>query len=210
MSCKAPDVLFLLATGCHHCPALLESLNGLLKQGRIGRLEAINIAARPEITSEYNVRGVPWTRVGQFELEGALTPKEMEQWVSRAAHGRGVCEYFSLSLETQRPDKVVAWLEDNPQDMTSLLGLLEVESTPMAVRIGVGVVMEQLEGYPGLADALPRLILLSRSEQANIRADAAHFLGLTHSPKAKEALVALLDDSHPDVREIAADSLELV
>jgi HEAT repeat protein len=70
--------------------------------------------------------------------------------------------------------------------------------------------MEQLEGYPGLADALPRLILLSRSEQANIRADAAHFLGLTHSPKAKEALVALLDDSHPDVREIAADSLELV
>ncbi|MES9834685.1 MAG: HEAT repeat domain-containing protein [Candidatus Thiodiazotropha sp. DIVDIV] len=207
---EAPDVLFLLATGCHHCPVVLERLTQLLKEGRIGRLESVNIMNRPDIARELNVRSVPWSRIGKFELDGALTPKEVDEWVTRASTGEGISDYFSESLEAQRPDKVISWLERNPENLNQMLGLLEDESTPMASRIGVGVVMEQLEGDPRLEQALDTMILLSRSEHANIRADAAHFLGLTHSPKARSTLTNLLKDNHPDVREIAADSLELV
>ena len=39
-----PDALLLLAPGCPHCPAVLEGLSGLLKEGVIGRLEAVNVA----------------------------------------------------------------------------------------------------------------------------------------------------------------------
>ena len=207
---EAPDVLFLLATGCHHCPVVLERLTQLLKEGRIGRLESVNIMNRSDIARELNVRSVPWSRIGKFELDGALTPKEVDEWVTRASTGEGISDYFSESLEAQRPDKVISWLERNPENLNQMLGLLEDESTPMASRIGVGVVMEQLEGDPRLEQALDTMILLSRSEHANIRADAAHFLGLTHSPKARSTLTNLLKDNHPDVREIAADSLELV
>jgi thiol-disulfide isomerase/thioredoxin len=207
---EQPDVLFLLATGCHHCPMVLESLTQQLKQGRIGRLETVNIVSRPEIAKALNVRSVPWTRIGQFELDGALTPAEVSEWVDRAIEGRGTAHYFSLSLEQQRADKVIKWLDRDPHNLNELLTLLERASTPMAVRIGIGVVMEALEGDPRLEQSLPFLIRLGQSTQANTRADAAHFLGLTHSPAAKPVLTEMLEDLHPDVREIAADSLKMV
>jgi hypothetical protein len=43
-----PDALLLMAPGCAHCPVVLESLGRLLKDGRLGRLEVINVAAHPE------------------------------------------------------------------------------------------------------------------------------------------------------------------
>ena len=69
-----PDALLLLAPGCPHCPAVLEGLSGLLKEGVIGRLEAVNAAIHPERAAELGVRTVPWARIGPFELEGEQTP----------------------------------------------------------------------------------------------------------------------------------------
>ncbi|MEJ2622062.1 MAG: HEAT repeat domain-containing protein [Candidatus Thiodiazotropha sp.] len=205
-----PEVLFLLATGCHHCPMVLESLTQQLKQGSIARLDAVNIVNRPEVAQRLGVRSVPWTRIGRFELAGALSPKELEQWIERATEGSGVADYFSESLAAQRSDKVISWLDESPEDLKTVLELQLKTTTPMAARIGIGVVMEQLEGDPRLSHALPTLITMSRSPKANIRADVAHYLGLTHHPDAKSTLSEMLNDSHPDVREIAAESLELL
>ncbi|MEJ2608740.1 MAG: HEAT repeat domain-containing protein [Candidatus Thiodiazotropha sp.] len=207
---KTPDVLLLLASGCHHCSTVLEALSQLLKQGKIGRLEAVNIVAHPKIAREVGTRSVPWTRIGPFELDGARTSKELELWAERASQGSGIADYFTELLESQQSDKVIGWLERQPENLTNLLELLKHETTPMAARIGVGVVIEHLEGDERLHSALPDLIALAKSSQANIRADAAHFLGLTHSPEARDVLSTLLRDDHPDVQEIAADSLKLV
>ncbi|MCG7865060.1 MAG: HEAT repeat domain-containing protein [Candidatus Thiodiazotropha taylori] len=207
---QPPEVLFLLATGCHHCPMVLESLTQQLKQGDIARLEAVNIVNSPEVAQQLGVRSVPWTRIGRFELDGVLSPKEVAQWIERAALETGVADYFSESLAAQRSDKVIHWLEDSPEDLQALLELQLNDATPMAARIGIGVVMEQLEGDPRLSHALPTLVTLSRSKQANIRADVAHYLGLTHHPDARPVLLEMAKDSHPDVREIAEESLELL
>ncbi|MEW8627001.1 MAG: HEAT repeat domain-containing protein [Candidatus Thiodiazotropha sp.] len=207
---QSPEVLFLLATGCHHCPMVLESLTQQLKQGNIARLDAVNIVNSPGVAQQLGVRSVPWTRIGRFELDGAMSPKEVAQWVERAANDRGVGDYFSESLAAQRSDKVIRWLEESPEALKTLLELQENEATPMAARIGIGVVMEQLEGDPRLSHALPTLIRQSRSEQANIRADVAHYLGLTQLPDARSVLTEMLNDSHPDVREIAQESLALL
>jgi HEAT repeat protein len=80
----------------------------------------------------------------------------------------------------------------------------------MTARIGVGVVMEELEGDPVLHQALETLTTLAESEQANIRADATHFLGLTRHPDAEAILRQRLDDPNPDVREIAEESLQML
>jgi hypothetical protein len=200
----------LLATGCAHCPAVLEGLSQLLKQGKIGRLEAINIVEHPEAAREVGTRSVPWTRIGEFELEGVLTPAELEHWAELAAEGDGYTDYYSHLLESQRAQQVTALIEKRPQNLAYLIALAASEETPMAARIGVGVVMESLENSDPLHQALPELEKLSRSDKANIRADAAHFLGLTRLPAAASSLKPLLDDPNPDVREIAADSLDML
>lgn len=205
---SAPDALLLLATGCAHCPGVLEGLSQLLKAGRLGRLEAINIVEHPEAAQAVGTRSVPWTRIGPFELEGALTPAELARWVDLAGSGEGFAAYYRHLLETRRPHKVSELVERHPETLGQLIGLLADDETPMAARIGVGVVLEELEGQPLLASGLEPLITLSGAEQANIRADAAHFLGLTRHRDAAAPLRELLTDPHPDVREIAEESLQ--
>ncbi len=206
----APDALLLLATGCAHCPVVLEGLSLLLKQGRIGRLEAVNIVEHPEAAQAVGTRSVPWTRIGAFELEGALTPAELSRWVDLAGTDEGVAAYYSHLLETQRPHRVSQQLLQHPETLAQLLGLLTSDKTPMAARIGVGVVLEDLEGNPLLVHALETLTALAASDQANVRADAAHYLGLTHHRDAEAPLKTLLKDTHPDVREIAEESLQML
>ena len=80
----------------------------------------------------------------------------------------------------------------------------------MTTRIGIGVVLEELTGSDLLGEGLAALIALADSPQANIRADAAHYLGLTHLQAAAAPLKKLLGDEHPDVREIAAEALAML
>ena len=207
---QPPDALLLLATGCAHCPVVLEGLSQLLKQGRIGRLEAVNIIEHPEAAQALGTRSVPWTRIGSFELEGALSPAQLARWVELADSDRGFTAYYSHLLETRRAHKVSQLVEQHPETLTQLIALAADDETPMAARIGVGVVLEELAGSSLLAKGMQALMTLSESEQANIRADAAHYLGLTHHPDAATRLRQLLDDDHPDVREIAAESLQML
>lgn len=208
MSNQPPDAYLLLAPGCAHCPTVLEGLSQLLKAGKLSRLEAVNIVAQPDAAEQASVRSVPWCRIGPFELDGAQSPAELTKWTQHATLGSGLDLYYSHLLETQRPHKVTSAIQHNPASLIELLGLLEDTQTPMSVRIGIGVVLEDLQGNPILLHGLPSLMRLAQSNEANIRADIAHYLGLIHSDEAVALLGKLLQDEHPDVREIAADSLE--
>ncbi|MCU7916511.1 MAG: HEAT repeat domain-containing protein [Candidatus Thiodiazotropha sp. (ex Gloverina cf. vestifex)] len=207
---QAPDALLLLATGCAHCPAVLEGLSQLLKQGSIGRLEVINIVEHPEAAQAVGTRSVPWTRIGSFELAGSLSPAELARWVELATSDQGFTAYYSHLLETQQPHQVTSSLEKRPETLPQLITLLASSDTPMTARIGIGVVLEELEGSAPIKQALPDLTDLAHSEHPNIRADAAHFLGLTHLQAASAILQELSKDANPDVREIAADSIKML
>ncbi|MBL3528069.1 MAG: HEAT repeat domain-containing protein [gamma proteobacterium endosymbiont of Lamellibrachia anaximandri] len=202
-----PDALLLLATGCAHCPAVLAALSRLLEEGRLGRLEAVNIVEHPEAAKAVGTRSVPWTRIGPFELEGMHSQSELAHWCELAASGKGFGEYFTHLLDTRRPHKVAEFIERDPASLTSLLALLEDSGTPMAARIGIGVVMEDLQGSEWLAAAEPVLTRMADATEANIRADIAHYLGLVATPEVIPLLRKLQQDEHPDVREIATDSL---
>ncbi|MEJ2466122.1 MAG: HEAT repeat domain-containing protein [Candidatus Thiodiazotropha sp.] len=206
----APDALLLLATGCAHCPGVLEGLSQLLKQGRLGRLEVVNILSHPEAAEAVGTRSVPWTRIGLFELEGALSPTELGRWADLADSEAGIAAYYSHLLETRRPHKLSQLLAAHPETLTQLIGLLGDDKTPMAIRIGIGVVLEEMEGSSLLAQGLDALIKLAELDQANIRCDAAHYLGLTHHGDAEAPLRKLLTDEHPDVREIAEEALQML
>ena len=199
-----------MAPGCAHCPVVLEALGRLLKEGGLGRLEVVNVAAHPEVARAAGTRSVPWTRIGPFELHGLYGLGELAGWARHAAAGTGMAEYLAHLLEHRQLDRAVAIARREPGALAALLRLAGSLETPMGVRIGISAVVEELRGTSALHDALPALIDLAASPEAQVRADAAHFLGLCGIEAARHHLERLLVDTGAEVREIAAESLALV
>jgi thiol-disulfide isomerase/thioredoxin len=204
---KPADALLLIAPGCPHCPGVLEALGNLVKEGVVGTLEVVNVAIHPERAANLGTRTVPWVRIGRFELDGAFTPGELRLWAERASEDSGIGPYLSHLLENQRLPKAVALIRTIPSIVDDLLGLLEQSDTPLVVRIGIGAVMEELEGSDLLTGAFERLVQLTHSPEPNLRADACHYLALSANPEAAPVFRRLLQDEDPEVREIAGESL---
>jgi hypothetical protein len=196
-----------MAPGCAHCPVVLESLGRLLKEGGLGRLEVVNVAAHPEAARAAGTRSVPWTRIGPFELDGLYGPAELAGWARHATAGTGMAEYLAHLIEHRQLDRAVATARREPGALAALLGLAGSLETPMGIRIGISAVVEELQGTAVLRDVLPTLTELAASPEPQVRADAAHFLGLAAADAARPALAALLADPDAAVREIAAESL---
>jgi hypothetical protein len=205
-----PEALLLLAPGCAHCPAVLEGLAQLAKQGRLGRLEVVNVAAHPEAARAAGTRSVPWCRIGPFELEGVHSPAELAEWTEHAAAGTGMSAYLAMLLESRRLDRVVQLVQEEPDRLRDLVLLVANLDTPMAVRIGAGAVFEDLAESPAMAGVVADLAALTRAEDVQVRADACHYLGLSGAAEARPHVAALLADPDAEVREIAAESLALL
>ena len=204
----APDAELLIAPGCVHCPVVLAGLAELVKRGQVGRLTVINIAAHPDEAAQRGVRGVPWIRLGAFELQGAHSQSELAAWAERAAAPDGAAGYLRELLETGQLDTATGACRRSPEALLpALVALAGDLDTPFAVRVGVGAVLEDLAETGLPAAVLPALQRLAASEHAQVRADAAHFLGLEGGPSAAEILARLGQDPDPEVREIAAESL---
>jgi thiol-disulfide isomerase/thioredoxin len=201
-----PDARVLIAPGCPHCPKVLQALSEFVKSGDIGSLEVINIAIHPEAAEQAGTRSVPWTRIGSFELVGALTPQEIRETIEKAGRADPV-EHLVHLLETSRLDEVMKLVSNNPDNLPSLVTLLDDLDTPMAVRIGIGALLEELPDTL-VRSAETSLIKLADSGNQSVRADAAHYLSLVDSDKSRETLHRLLEDSNEEVREIAGESLE--
>lgn len=207
MNADVPDAELLIAPGCVHCPVVLAGLAELLKQGRIGRLEVFNIAARPDAAQARGARSVPWIRIGPFEMTGAHSQSELAAWVERAGNDSGQRAYLIESLESGQLNTVLAACRRNPQLLHPLLAMAGDPDTPFAVRIGVGAVIEDLAPDGLLTDVVEDMVALAASPHAQVRADAAHFLGLAGNAQAWAALDRLAHDENHEVREIASESL---
>jgi hypothetical protein len=204
----APDAELLIAPGCPHCPAVLNGLADLVKTGRIGELKIINLAVHPAAAAERGARGAPWMRIGPFELVGAHTPDELRTWVDRAGTQAGRQAYLVEQLTAGELDAVIAVCRRDPSMRLPLIELAGDLDTPFAVRVGIGAIFEDL-GPDGrlkdLVDVLEKK--LTTHTEAQVRADAAHFLGLTGNPASLPTLNRMTQDPDAEVREIAAESV---
>ena len=205
-----PGAMLLIAPACPHCPSVLDSLGRLVKEGKLGRLEIINLAEHPEVAEELGVRSVPWTRIGSFEISGNQTYGDLRQWAEDARAGGGITNYYQHLLEEHQLDRVIELVRQQPGSLLDLVVLLASLETPMTVRIGIGAVLEDLAGTDLLDSIVPELIRLTRAEEPQIRADACHYLSLSENDLALEALRPLLEDENPDVREIAMESIAIL
>jgi hypothetical protein len=203
-----PDAELLIATGCAHCPVVLEGLAQLVKEGVIGRLQVTNIVVHPEVAEALGVRSVPWLRLGPFVLEGLHSVGELRDWARRSGSREGVTRYLEEQLKQGKLAQTEAWLREHPQWLEALIPLLEEEDTDIKVRIGVDALLESLADSLDLSPLVPELARLSRAERRNLRSDAVHYLALTRSPEALPHIEARLEDESEEVREFAAEALD--
>ena len=203
-----PDALLLLSSHCPHCPAVLAGLAELVKRGRVGRLEAVNIEIHPDRAAELRVRSVPWLRLGPFELQGARSVGELELWARRVTDADGMADAFHDLLKSGAAGQVLRLVAQDPARLAALLPIVANPEASLNVRLGAGMVFEEYAGTPALRDLTAPLGGLARAEDPRVRADAAHILGLGRDPGARPCLEALLQDTDPEVREIARESLD--
>ena len=205
---SAPDALLLISTHCPHCPAMLASLADLVKQGVIGRLEAVNLEQHPEVGQALGVRSVPWLRLGRIELAGAHSKTELADWAAKADSAPGLADWFHLLLKEGQLPRALAAIEADPALLAAVLPIVGNVDASLNVRLGAGVLLENFAGSDALRALLPRLGELSQHADARVRADACHYLGLTGAAAARPWLQARTADDDADVREIAAESLQ--
>lgn len=202
-----PNVLLFTTPTCPHCPGMKQSLNILKKEGLIAALEVVDATTATARAQALGVQSVPWLMLGSLQFEGTMTLGELRLWAERAARADGVQVYFYEMLKSGRRTKVEQLIRQQPQQAAVLGDLLLDPAASMAVRIGIGAVLEELQGT-GLLDAMvPKLALILRSSEPRNRADAAHYLSLIANAAALDVLRNYLDDTDTEVREIAQEAL---
>ena len=207
---KTPDAVMLMGTTCPYCPTVLKALQSLLDSGHIDTLETYNIEEQPDIARKYGVRSVPWVRIGEFELEGLRSEKELREWAEKAAVGSGLSDWLLEQLGSGRIDATRERIQSDANGMSALLDLFEHPDTELNIRIGISAIMEELEGSELLKANIGTLGKLTQHEEARVRGDACHYLSLSHDPSARNWIEPLLDDPDSDVREVAQDSLAIL
>lgn len=197
----------LLGTHCPHCPTILQGLGNLLKSGVIGRLEVINIEARPDVASKLGARSVPWVRIGPFELAGLRSENEFREWAQQASSGEGLTAYLKELLSTGEIDKARKLVNEESAGIDALLSAFAEANTPLNTRIGISAIMEDLEGSDLLNGITGRLGELTRHVDARVRGDACHYLTLTGNKAVIPYIEPLLEDPDENVRELAQESI---
>lgn len=205
---QAANALLFTAPGCPHCPGVKTALEGLLHEGLLASLEIVDISQQPDRAAELGVRSVPWLQLGEFVLTGAQTPQQLREWAQKATGEQDMGEFLQHLLTKGELAEAEALIHRDPRHLGTLLKLIATPQRPMQVALGVSAILEDMAGQPELNVLLPDLIRLSRHPEHNLRSDACHYLGLLHHPGATAALKDCLNDSHADVREIAAEALQ--
>ena len=205
---QTPTVLMLLNSGCAHCPGVLNHLTDLLKNGDISKLEAININQQPEIAREFNVRSVPWVKIGQIELTGSQSKAELVRAIEQANSATGLVQHYEDMLNNGQLQETIEQLQKQPDNIPLLLEMLQNPQIQISVQIGIGAIMEEFTESPALIKLIPALTELTKNSLARIRNDACYYLSLTAEPRVKDIISPLLNDSNEEVRETAKDCLE--
>lgn len=202
------DALLIISTNCPHCSSVLTHLSHLIKSGEIGQLTVIDIDQNPLVAQQYGIRSVPWLKIGKQQLQGSQTLETIKQNIVWAKETQSLSADFDFLLSNGQADKVTEQIRQDPSAMSAILTLLGDTGTVLSTRIGIGVVMEDFATSELLQSIVPKLGVLSQHDNALIRSDVCHYLGLSGDLSARPFLEVCLNDSNADVREIAQDSLE--
>ncbi len=202
------SVLMLMGTQCTFCGPMMQILIELMKTGLLAELRVVNIEISPELARQHGVRSVPWLQIGPFELAGARSKQELLLWIERASSFEGLSEYLEEVLSEGKIDYANKLIQRYPQALENVIDLMANPQAKINVRLGVGVIIEDMAVSEEFKAVIPRLVEYLSNDDARIRGDACHYLSLTKDVSYVPVIKKLLSDENEEVREIAQDSLD--
>ncbi len=204
----SPMVLMMMGTQCAYCGPMMQMLAELMKAGHIAELRIVNIEKSPELAQQFGVRSVPWMQIGPFELLGSRSKQEILLWIERASSSSGINDYLEEVLSEGNLEYANKLIQRYPQALENIIELMADPEAKINVRLGVGVIIEDMAELEEFKVVIPRLVEYLSSSDARIRGDACHYLSLTKDSSYIPAIEKLLSDESEEVREIARDSLD--
>jgi hypothetical protein len=187
---------------------MMQMLMEFMKLGQIAELRIVNIENAPDLVSELAVRSVPWLKIGPFELTGSRSKQELQLWLQRASSFDGVTEYLVEVLAEGNIKVASKLIHGYPQALENVIDLMADPEAKINVRLGVGVIIEEMAESETFRSVIPRLLDYLSNDDARIRGDACHYLSLTKDRSYIPDIERLLMDDSEEVREIAQDSLD--
>lgn len=198
----------LMGKQCAYCGPMMQILMDLMKTGQVAELHIINIEDKPELARELGVRSVPWLQIGPFELLGSRSREEILLWLERASGSQGMNEYLAEVLGEGKIEVAEKLIQRYPSALVNVIELMADTEAKINVRLGVGVIIEDMAETEAFKAIIPQLQSYLASSDARVRGDACHYLSLTKDSKFIPEIEALLLDESEEVREIAQDSLD--
>ena len=205
---SSASVLMLMGKQCAYCGPMMQMLTELMKAGELAELRIVNIEENPELARQLGVRSVPWLQIGPFELQGNRSRQEISLWLERASNFEGLTEYLDEVLAEGNIGYAKKLVQRYPQALENVIALMADPQAKINVRLGVGVMIEEMAESDAFKVVVPRLIDYLSNKDARIRGDACHYLSLTKDSSYITVIEKLLSDENEEVREIAQESLD--
>ena len=201
-----------IATGCSHCPIVMDALNNLLKTGKLASLKISNIAVDNERATKLNIRSVPWFALSGSEssmvFAGNYSAPEINKWVAIAQTKDGMAEYIESFLAAGELMTVTQAIQLAPETFSSVIKLLENEETSMDVRIGLDALLENFSVTETLKKQSAALKKMASEKNIRLQIDALHYLALTGDAENTEFLREKTKDKDKQIQDAASEALE--
>jgi glutaredoxin len=204
------SVKLYIAPGCPHCPNMIRMTGEMVKQGKLGHIEIINIAVENTLAKQANIRSVPTFVIGDFMLTGVQTETELLNWLQKSTVQTGREDYLNQEFEQGQLDHVIELVEQQNDWLDLMLDMLGSMQTPLTTRIGISAVFETLQGSELISRRIEQICRLAADQHESIRVDMAYLLGLSEDRAALTCLEKLTEDSFDEVRQTAQEAIETI
>jgi hypothetical protein len=205
---EAARIELLIAPTCPNCPRVVAACGQVAATSPQVELVVIDVQHFSDLAG--SCRSVPTVIIdGTRTVVGPLTSAELTEILAERGQPGYLTRALGSMIEAGRLAEMVPLLTTE-EGHAALATLMRVGS--MQQKMGLMLAVEQAIEHDqhALDGALPELLPLLESDDVTVRGDAADLLGKIGAPGARADLTALLEDENADVREVAAESLELL
>lgn len=209
---KFPSAELFVATGCRHCPIVMNELSEQLKKGNIASLTVTNIAVDNQRAAELNIRSAPWFSLSNDNsfmiFSGNHSPKEIQQWITTSKTENGMQEYIEYSLKSGQLLTVIQVIQLIPETFSTVISMLEDEDTSMDIRIGLDALIENFSETDILKNNVHTFKKIASENNLRLQIDALHYIALAGNAEDKEFLQEFAQDEDKQIKEAAIEALE--
>ncbi|MDJ0763874.1 MAG: thioredoxin family protein [Myxococcota bacterium] len=201
------ELIVFVAPACPHCPMAVRSALGLAMANAHISIIIVDAQHFSTLATEFQAKSVPMTVLDRgLSWTGVVSESDIIAKIASRSSATFDTTLFRSLVETGRFEAAADMLQ---AENGNALYLDRWLNSTTSSRIGLMMLAETaLNRDPAVLNSIvSEIASATESEDAALRGDTADLLGQIGHPAAIPALKALLNDTNPDVVEIATEAL---